>query len=80
MDKWLMNKQIADKYLHIAEKYLKEGNRSDACNNQKLASEYGIVSFKYLKLASNEVDFNYKIDNLDNILNKWKSLSNCNIN
>ncbi len=74
INEWNKKSELATHYLLKAEKFLKEGNKSKGCSNQKKASEYGINATESLIKA---IKINGSTDGLDVFesgLNKWREL------
>ena len=78
MLEWRQKSEIAQDYLNKAEENIKSGVKYKACLNQKLASQYGIEAFEALIKAQQYNDEDKELINIEESLNRWKELANCN--
>ena len=77
MLEWRQKSQLAEDYLIKAEQSFKLDSRYDACQNQLLASKYGVEAFQALINAQLINNTEQDLEDVESKLNKWRRLSNC---
>ena len=78
MLEWRQKSQIAEEYLRKGEDELKKGQKYRACINNKYASQYGVEAYQALIHAQQYDEADKELQSIEDNLDKWKSLANCN--
>ncbi len=80
MLQWREKIILAEEYLQISDKELKNGNRFNSCKYKVQASRFGSEAYNYLLKAKKTGNSLISIDEEDKLMKnieKWSSLSSC---
>ncbi len=75
LEEWNYNNDLASFYLVQAEKYLKSGDKINACISQRKASQYGLTASNYLMRSFILNEKEEDILKLKKLIQKWDQLS-----